>query len=98
MPIQTRTDLYLRLCQTSRSASQTMKPPLLTSTPRDFLLALYAVIVGNTKAMQDHHTPSSTDPLSIVAATANETLGSLQARSCIGAGSHPAPGFGQRSL
>jgi hypothetical protein len=75
-----------------------MKPALLTSTPRDFLLALYAVIVGNTKAMQDHHTLSPTDPLFFVAATATETLGSLQARSCIGAGSHSAPGFGQRSL
>lgn len=75
-----------------------MKPALLTSTPRDFLQALYATIVDNTKMMQDYHTLSSTDPLSFVAATANETLGSLQVRSCIGASSRSAHGFGQRSL
>jgi hypothetical protein len=75
-----------------------MKPALLTYTPRDSLLALYAAIVDITKVMQEHHTPSSTDPLFIVAATANETLGSLRVRSCIGASSRSAPGFGQRSL
>ena len=94
-PKRTRAALYPKLCQTSRNTSQTMKPALLTSTPRDSLLALYAAIVDNTKVMQDHHTPSLTDPLSIVAATANEILGSLQVRSCIGASSRSAPGFGQ---
>jgi len=89
--------LYPKLCQTSSSSSQTRKPALLTFTTRDSLSlpASYAAVVNNTKAMQDHHTPSPAAPLSIVAATANETPASLQGRSCIGAGSRFTPGFWQ---
>ena len=96
--IPARTVSYPKVCRTSRSTSQTMKPALLTYIARDFLLALSVAIVDNTKVMQDHHTLSLTAPLSIVATTARKTLGSPQVRSCIEASSHSAPGFGQRSL
>ena len=94
-PNSARAALYPKLCQTSSSTSQTRKPALLTFIPSDSQLALYAAIVNNTKPMQGHHTPSPAAPLSIVAVTANETPASLQGRSCIGASSRSAPGFGQ---
>ena len=95
-PISARVASYPKLYQIFRSASQTMKPALLTFIPRGSLRVFYVAIVGNTKVIQAHLTPSPIDLLSIVAATASETLGSLLVRSCMGVGSRSVPGSGQR--